>query len=216
MPEDFDHVRKGYMESRCEAAVKALDKNWFDARWFDNPEQVVAEVLKEIPKGSRIGAGGSVTLQEIGLLEELEARGEEVVYHRPGQDPEESMRVRKEAVTCQYFLSSANAVTLEGELVNRDGICNRLTGMMFGPETAFIIAGANKIVQDLPEAISRIRNVAAPANARRLGIDSPCVSKGKCVDCREHSNICRVTSIMHKQPMWTQVKVFLVAEQLGL
>ncbi len=216
MPDDFDHVRKGYMESRCAAAVKALDKNWFGARWFDNSEQLVAEVLKEIPKGSRIGAGGSVTLRETGLLEELEARGDELIYHRPEQEPEESMRVRKEAVTCPYFLCSSNAVTLEGELVNTDGIGNRITGMVFGPQVVYVVAGANKIVEDLPGAISRVRNVAAPANARRLGIDSPCVEKGRCVDCRAHSNICRVTSIMHKQPMWTQVKVFLVAEQLGL
>jgi hypothetical protein len=216
MPEDFDDVRHGYYQSRCEAAVKALEKRWFEARWFDNQERAAEAVLELIPRGSKVGAGGSVTLRETGVLELLEERGDEVVCHRPEMGFEESIEVRKEAITCPYFLCSSNSITMEGELLNTDGMGNRVAGMIFGPQTVVVLAGANKLVEDREEAFSRIRNVAAPANARRLGMDLPCVTKGRCVDCREPMNICRVTTIISLKPMWTDLKVFLVAEPLGL
>jgi len=216
MPESFDHVRQGYYESRCEAAVKALDRRWFDAKWFSNSERAVDAVLKLIPEGSRVGAGGSVTLQETGILDMLADRGDTLVYHRPEMEFEKSMSVRKEAITCPYFLCSSNAITMEGELLNTDGIGNRAAGMFFGPQTVIVLAGANKLVENREEAFSRIRNVAAPANARRLGMNVPCVEKGRCVDCREPANICRISTIIMRKPMMTDLKVYLVAEPLGL
>ena len=216
MPESFDELRHEYLESRCETAVKALRKRWFDARWFSTADRAIKATLDLIPQGSRVGAGGSVTVRESGLLEVLSERGYQLVYHQPDMAREQSMEVRKEAITCPYYLCSSNAITMEGELVNTDGIGNRLAGMMFGPEVVVVLAGANKLVEDRAEAFSRIRNVAAPANARRLGLDLPCVERGKCVDCHTPQNICRVTSIISLKPMWTDLKVFLVAEPLGL
>jgi hypothetical protein len=216
MPESFDVIRREYFESRCETAVKALEKRWFDARWFKTADDALNAVMEVIPKGSRVGAGGSVTLRETGLLERLDGRGDQLVYHQPDMEFEESMAVRREAITCQYFLCSSNAITMDGELVNTDGIGNRVAGMMFGPETVIVFAGANKLVEDRTEAFSRIRNLAAPANARRLGIDVPCVARGRCVDCRTPMNICRMTTIISLKPMCTDLKVFLIAESLGL
>lgn len=216
MAETFDVVRRGYLESRCQAAAKTLEKKWFDARWFPTVAEAVEAVLELIPEGSSVGAGGSVTLREIGILEKLHARGDEVVYHRSDMEFEQNMAARKQAIVCRYYLSSSNAITMDGELVNTDGIGNRLAGMIFGPETVVVIAGANKLVEDRAEAFSRIRNLAAPANARRLGLDVPCVKTGSCVDCASPLNICRVTSIISRKPMWTDLKVFLVAEPLGL
>ena len=215
MPESFDDVRKGHRETRCEAAVRALERGWFDARWFSTPVAAVKAVLGLIPAGSRVGAGGSVTVRETGLLEALESRGDRLVYHVPGMDRERSMAVRREAVSCPYFVCSSNAITLEGELVNTDGIGNRVGGMAFGPDTVIVLAGVNKIVADREEAFRRIKDVAAPANARRLGVDTACVKQGHCVDCRDSNNICRVTTIISLKPMWTDLKVFLVAEPLG-
>lgn len=216
MPESFDGVRQGYWESRCDAAVKALSKGWIDARWFPSSDQAVRAVLDVIPSGSRVGAGGSITIRETGLLERLDARGDQLVFHAPDMEFAESMAVRREAVSCPYYLCSSNAITLEGELVNTDGIGNRVSGMVFGPDTVVVLAGVNKIVADREEAFKRIRNVAAPANARRLGMDTPCVERGQCVDCRTPTNICRVTTIISLKPMWTDLKVFLVAQPLGL
>jgi len=215
MAESFDGVRQGYYESRCEAAVKVLEKRWFDARAFASAEAAVSAVLETIPAGSRVGAGGSVTMRETGLLEKLDKRGDQLVYHVPEMELEESMAVRKEALNCPFYLCSSNAITMEGELINTDGIGNRVAGMIFGPATVIVLAGANKIVEDRAEAFNRIRNIAAPANARRLGIDTPCVEKGRCVDCRTPMNICRVTTIISMKPMWTDLKIFLAAEPLG-
>jgi len=215
MAESFDAVREGYFRSRCEAAVKALEKRWFDARWFPTVAEATGAVMELIPKGSRVGAGGSVTLRETGLLEKLAARGDHMVFHQPDMEFEVSMAVRREALSCPYFLCSSNAITMEGELINTDGIGNRVAGMVFGPETVVVLAGVNKLVEDREEAFSRIRNVAAPANARRLNLDTPCVEKGRCVDCRTPMNICRVTTIVSLKPMCTDLKVFLVAEPLG-
>jgi hypothetical protein len=215
MPADYSNVRRSYYERRCETAVKALEKRWFDARWFSTIDRAVEAVLELIPPGSKVGAGGSVTLWESGLLDMLEERGDELFYHRPPMDFEESMAVRKEAIICPFYLCSSNAVTMEGELLNTDGMGNRVSGMIFGPATVVVIAGANKLVADREAAFTRIREVAAPANAIRYGLDLPCVKQGRCVDCREQANICRVTTIISRKPLMTDLKVFLVAEPLG-
>ena len=212
----FDEVRKGFHSSRANEAIKALSKRGFDARYFDSAGEAVEAVLDIIPAGATVGAGGSVTLQELGILERLSEAGAQVMFHGPEMDPVESLRVRKEAVGAAYFLSSSNAITMEGELVNTDGIGNRVTGMIFGPETVIVLAGVNKLVADRGEAFSRVRNVAAPANARRLGLDLPCVESGKCVDCRSPMSICRITTIISLKPIWTDLKVFLIGEPLGL
>lgn len=214
--DSFDELRGGFYASRGRAAVAKLEKRGFDARYFASGADAVDAVLETVPQGSTVGAGGSVTLRELGVLDRLTERGDATVYHRPEMEFEESMKVRGESITCTYFLCSSNAVTMKGELVNTDGIGNRVCGMIFGPRTVIVLAGVNKLVADRDEAFSRIRNVAAPANARRLGIDAPCVERGYCVDCNSPMNICRVTTIMSGRPMWTDVKVFLVGEPLGL
>jgi LUD domain len=215
MPSDYSEIRRSYYEVRCETAVKALNKRWFDARWFSTVDRAVEAVLELIPAGSMVGAGGSVTLWESGLLDMLEERGDQLFYHRPEMEFEESMAVRKEAITCPYYLCSSNAITMEGELINTDGMGNRVAGMIFGPSTVIVIAGANKLVPKRDDAITRIRDVAAPANAMRYNLDLPCVKQGRCMDCRESANICRVTTIISRKPILTDLKVFLVAEPLG-
>ncbi len=216
MAESFDDIRFSYNQSRCASAVKALVRRGFDARWFSTAGEAVDAVLEAIPTGSRVGAGGSVTLRETGTLERLQARGDNLVRHTTDMEFAESLSARRESITCPYFLCSSNAVTMDGELINTDGIGNRVAGMIFGPDTVIVLAGVNKIVADRAEALSRIRNVAAPANARRLGIDVPCVERGRCVDCKSPMNICRVTTIISLKPILTGMMVFLVAEPLGL
>ncbi|MCJ7652406.1 MAG: lactate utilization protein [Actinobacteria bacterium] len=216
MADVFDEVRKGFHTSRANEAVKGLSKRGFDARYFDSAGEAVEAVLDLIPPGSTVGAGGSVTLQELGVLERLSTRGDQVIFHRPEMDMGESLMARKEAIRAPYFLCSSNAITMEGELVNTDGIGNRVAGMIFGPETVIVMAGVNKLVADRDEAFSRVRNVAAPANALRLGLQVPCVERGRCVDCRSPMNICRITTIISMKPIWTDLKVFLIGEPLGL
>lgn len=216
MSDHFDEVRTGYHQSRCESATAALIRRGFDARWFPSVSEALGHIMSIIPADSRVGLGGSVTLNETGLPDELEARGIEVVRHSGDMDFGESLRARKEAISCPFYLCSSNAITMDGELVNTDGIGNRVAGMIFGPQTVMVLAGSNKLVEDRHAAFSRIRNVAAPANARRLGIDVPCVEKGRCVDCQSPMNICRITTIISRKPMMTDLKVLLVPQALGL
>ncbi len=213
--ENMDAVMRGHFEARCRAAAKALTKRGFDARTVASNEEAIEEALRIIPPDVAVGCGGSVTLRQIGLLEKLRERGNNVVAHEHGMDPLDALAIRKEAVTCPCFMASANAVTLEGEIMNVDGIGNRVAGTIFGPSTVVIVAGANKIVEDIQAARARIREYAAPANARRLGIPVPCVETGHCMDCASEANICRVSVIMHRPPGLTDVKVILVPEELG-
>ncbi len=211
----MDEVLFEHRAARARAAAKALTKRGFDARFVDSAEAGVREVLSIIPPDAAVGCGGSVTVRQMGLLDRLRERGNRVVAHEQGMDPMDALAIRKEAVTCPCFLASANAVTLEGEIMNVDGIGNRVAGTIFGPSTVVIVAGANKIVEDLAAARTRIREYAAPANARRLGIAVPCVEAGHCLDCASEANICRVSVIMHRPPGLTDVKVILVPEELG-
>jgi len=178
-------------------------------------EEAVAEVLSIIPPGSEVGCGGSMTVRELGLIERLRERSDTVLAHDPSMSFQETMEVRRRSLQCKFYLCSSNAITLKGELVNTDGIGNRVCGMTFGPSTVVVVAGANKLVADLDEAMARIRSVAAPANAIRYNLDTPCVKRGQCADCRSDASICRVTLITSMRPMLTDLKVILVPEDLG-
>jgi hypothetical protein len=118
-------------------------------------------------------------------------------------------------MTSDLFLGSVNAVTMNGELVNIDGAGNRVNATVFGPGKVILVAGYNKIVEDVQEAVKRVRNVAAPMNAKRLDVDVPCAKLGKCVDCSSPNRICRVVVIHERRPLLTDMLIILVGEELG-
>jgi hypothetical protein len=149
-------------------------------------------------------------------LERLEAQGNVLLNHwKPGHTQEEVIQIRKAQMTCDLFLCSANAITMNGEVVNIDGVGNRVNASVFGPGKVIMVAGYNKIVEDVPEAIKRIKNVASPLNARRLNIDVPCAKIGKCVDCNSPNRICRAVVIHERRPTLTDILIILVGEELG-
>lgn len=206
---------RGYVKARCKSAVRALREAEFDARFFEEAGQALDAVLEVVPEGAEVGCGGSWTLRQLGVIERLRERGNVVHAHEPGMDPEEALMVRRRASTSSYYLSSANAITMRGEIVNVDGIGNRVAALSFGPSTVIVLAGYNKLVPDLQAALQRIREVAAPANALRFGARTPCVETGRCMDCRSPGSICRITTIISRRPMMTDFKVFLIGEELG-
>jgi hypothetical protein len=205
----------GYVRARCNHAIENLKKHEFDARFLLTSEDAVRAVLDAIPEDAAVGSGGSWTLRQIGMYDALRARGNEVFAHDPDMSPEEAMQTRHKALASPFYLSSSNAITLKGELVNVDGMGNRVAGLSFGPATVIVIAGYNKLVPDVDAALERIREVAAPANAARYNLDTPCVKKGQCQDCSKPTRICRVTTIISRRPLVTDFKVFLVGESLG-
>ena len=212
-------AREWHEMLRVENTLSALERKGFDVQFYPTAEEALAGVLGMVPEGASVGLGGSVTLREMGLVDALEARGVEVANHwkagREGASPEEIMAIRRAHINSDVFITSTNAVTETGELVNIDGTGQRVAAMIFGPKKVVVVAGVNKIAEDLEEGLWRTSNVAAPMNARRLHPKTPCAETGECSDCVAPGRICGITTIIHRRPRKTPLTVVLVGEKLG-
>jgi hypothetical protein len=216
MKSEYNEFRFWHREKTLIEVVNALKKRDFDAEYFATIEQTNASLTKMIPPDAMIGVGGSVTVRELGIIEMLEKRGNEVVHHwKPEATKEKNREIRKKEGLADYYLTSANAITKRGDIINIDGIGNRVAHMIYGPENVIIIAGYNKIVADIDSGLTRTREIAAVINAKRVGAKTPCVETGKCIDCNAPGRICRVTTIIHYRPWQTNIKVMLLNEHLG-
>lgn len=192
--------------------VERLNLHGFIAKQVTESE-LKGEVERVIEKNSVIGVGGSMTLAELGILKSLKADGYEVISAET--DPrswEEQCALSRQA---DVMLTSSNAVTQTGVLVNIDGRGNRVANMIYGVETVIFIVGYNKICLDLPAAMERVKNVAAPKNCVRLGRKTPCAVSGKCEDCNSSDRICRATVIQERPCTATKTYVFIVDRELG-
>lgn len=195
---------------------KALEKNNFAAAYFEGREEALQYILDNIPRDAQVGVGGSSTVREIDLLSVLQEKGYDLFDHnKPGLSPQEKTAERYKQLTSDIFLTSANAITLKGELVNRDGIGNRVASMVFGPKKVIIVAGINKVVKDIEAADERIKLKAAPLNTKRHELPNPCLKTGECADCQGPDRICRITTIIHKRPPLTDIHVVIIGEDLG-
>lgn len=199
-----------------EKVVKALEKNNFQAYYVADRTAATEKALSLIPTGATVGVGGSWTLKELGIPDQLEKDGHTVYDHnKPGFTMEEANSLRRKELLCDVFISSTNAVTLDGQLVNTDGNGNRVAAMSFGPKKVVVIVGINKIVSDLDAAMERIEMYAAPINNKRLSRPNPCTVTGMCMDCQGATRICNITSILHKKPPMIEFHVIIVGEELG-
>ena len=199
-----------------EKVVKALEKNNFQAYYVATRAAAIEKVNSLIPAGATVGVGGSWTLKEMGIPEQLEKDGHEVYDHnKPGLTMEESMSLRRKELLCDVFISGTNAITLDGQLVNTDGSGNRVAAMSFGPKKVVVVVGVNKIVADLDAAMERIEMYAAPINNKRLDRPNPCTVTGTCMDCQGATRICNITTILHKKPPTIDFHVVIVGEELG-
>ncbi|MGB9681551.1 MAG: lactate utilization protein [bacterium] len=208
--------REWYKEQLLNRIVENLKSRDFDAFWFRSKEDARDKILNLIPKDARVGVGGSISIRELKVIEDLVARGNIVIHHWKAElDPEADFYTRREELLTDVFLVSSNAITMDGILVNTDGVGNRVAGMIFGPKMVIVVVGINKIVKDIEEALWRIKNVAAPINAHRLGLNTPCAKTGYCSNCTGINNICRVTTIIERKPSKTNFTVLLVSEELG-
>lgn len=198
-----------------EEVIKNLRGRFFGAELVATKEEARERILELIPSGSTVGVGGSMSVRELGVVEELKRKGHEVYDHwQKGLPASEIAEIRRRELLADVFLSSVNAVTRQGELLAVDGIGNRVGAMAFGPKKVILVVGRNKVVENLDEAFRRIKEVAAPMNARRLNLDLPC-AKGECVDCRSPGRICRIYTILAFKPQLTDLTVILVNEDLG-
>ncbi|MCX8111135.1 MAG: lactate utilization protein [Syntrophorhabdaceae bacterium] len=209
-------LKKWHNEKIIARTIKALESNFFKAKSFSNRDELLAEILEEIKPGQSIGFGGSVTIRSLGIVERIKEKNTIVLDHwKEGLEPHEIGAIRISQLTADLFLTSANAITEHGEIVNIDGVGNRVNAMTFGPKRVIVVAGINKIVPDIEAAIDRIKRVAAPMNAKRLNLPLPCAETGHCHDCNSDKRICRIISILIKKPSQTDISVYLIDEELG-
>lgn len=212
----MDKLNKWRGETLGKKTVQALEKNGFTAAYFADREEAVAHILSLVPDGASVGIGGSVTEKTLDLGGKLRGRGCTIHDHNlPDMDPEERKETRYRQLAADVFICSTNALTLAGELFNTDGIGNRVAAMIFGPKKVVVVSGTNKIVKDLAEADSRMKMCAAPKNNKRLETGNPCTEMGFCVDCRNPSRICNVTTIISRRPKLTDFHVIIIGEDLG-
>ena len=199
-----------------EKCVENLQKHSFGAHLVETVDDARELILKMIHDFETFGFGGSDTTRALGIMEELKKRGKIIYDHwQDGLSDEEDLEMRLQQGRCDCFLCSANAVAATGEVVNVDAMGNRTNGMSFGPKKVLIVAGMNKVAQDLDGALQRIREVAAPMRAKSLGMQTPCAETGFCTDCNAPQRICRITTILHRKPLRTDVSVILINRALG-
>jgi hypothetical protein len=196
------------------AVAAALKKNKFNpVLCVEKAENAIPVILDWIPPEASLEMAGSASVSQLGLLDMLRKRGNKgLEFPKPG-DPDFATpgRIRKDVL-----LTSTNAVTLDGKLVNIDGMGNRITGMIYGVKKVILLIGANKIVRNVDEAIDRVKNIISPYHAKYLGLRTPCAVTGKCHDCEAERRICNITTIISKRPPSVDFSIILTEEDLGL
>lgn len=213
---EFNEIKNWHRSQLIEGLSRNLQKREFRVQIINTTNEINNYLLKSIPAQAKVGLGGSITLRELGIDILLKERGNAVLDHwDKSLTPEQTMNIRKEQLTSDYFLTSANAVTIDGRIINIDGIGNRAAAMIFGPGHVISIISANKIAKDTDDAIARAKNFAAAMNAKRGNMDTPCAGTGRCMDCRPPKTICRVTTIIDYKPMLTDFTVILTPLELG-
>ena len=207
--------QKQYYQKRGQLLVKNLQSRHFDACYCEDRATALEAALSLIPKEASVGWGGATSAQEIGLMDALRTGGYHILDRDQCATPEERKQMMKRCLTADVFLTGANAISLDGEMVNIDGIGNRLAAIAFGPETILVIAGMNKVVDTLEDAVSRARRVAAPINLQRFPNQTPCKVTGSCADCKSADCICNQILITRNCRPAGRIKFILVGEELG-
>lgn len=203
-----------HRETLGKKVCEALKKNKFSSEYFPTAAEARSRVLEMIAPGSSVGFGGSMTISALNVAGELEKKGCTILDHGK-VPPEEKNAIRQKQLTCDCFLCSSNAVTMDGQLVNVDGTGNRVAAMIYGPKQVIVVAGYNKITSDLNSALERIEVIASPMNNKRLGYSNPCTVSGVCSDCSSDTRICNATTILHRKPTQSNIMVLVVGEDLG-
>ncbi len=194
--------------------AKALEKNRYDVKVFETKEEAVA-YLDGLFDNMVIGFGDSQTMVQMGLHDTLAAHNKVIDPYR-SVDNDDFLRIAKDALTTEVFLTSVNGLTEDGVIVNLDGTGNRVAGSLFGHKKVYFIVGKNKIAADMEQVIWRVRNIAAPQNARRLKLRTPCAVKAdKCYNCASPDRICNGLMIMMKKMNDIDMEVLLINEELG-
>ena len=207
--------KRQFYRNQAETIIKKLESRNMEGYYCETKEEAKAKFMELVGTETKsISYGGSVTVDELGLKEALEAAGHDVIRREKYTTPEEVKACYAKQAVSDVFMTSTNAITLDGELVNIDGRSNRVSLMLYGPEEVIVVAGMNKVVPDVDAGIVRTRNFAAPPNTVRLNCDTPCAKTGKCGNCLNHTICCNIV-VTRASRVQGRIKVILVGEELG-
>jgi len=204
-------------EKAAKDIIEHLRKRRMEGSFAATADQAREEILGMIPKGAVVFRCGSMTAAGMGLWEAIAGLpGVKLIDPYQAQlSKEEGLELRRQGLTADVMVASTNAITLDGKLVNLDGMGNRVAAMAFGPKKVILVVGMNKVAPDLDSAMARVKNYAAPVNAIRVGVSTPCVETGLCSDCRSPQRICNMWSIIEGHMIKDRIHVKLVGETLG-
>lgn len=201
--------------NQANTLIKKLEQRNMEAHYFATAREALDAILAIIPEGSTVANGGSMTIEEIGLLPAIKSGNYNYIDRYAPKTKEEQKECFSKTVSSDYYLMSSNAITLDGMLVNIDGAANRVACLAHGPENVIVVAGMNKITTTLDEAVDRVHNIATPANTVRLNKNTPCAQTGVCADCLSPECICCQVLITRRSMIKNRIKVFLIGEELG-
>ena len=207
---------KKYYNKRGQLLVTNLKSRHFDAYYCEDKASALAKTLELIPKGVSVCWGGAMSAQEIGLIDALKGGAYRAIDRDKAKDRAEMEVIMKQGLLADVFITGANALSMDGQMVNIDGNGNRVAPIVYGPDSIIVIAGMNKVCDSVEDAVVRARTVAAPRNKQRFPNQTPCEVTGKCADCKAEGCICnQILITRHCRPA-NRIKFIIVGEDLGL
>ncbi|GIM30284.1 membrane protein [Clostridium polyendosporum] len=205
-----------YTEKQIERTIKNLNSHNMEGYYVNNREQLFQKLKELITEGSTVGIGDSMTLFETGVIDFLKSgKFNFLDKYADGLTSDDKREIYIKNFSADTFICSTNAITESGELYNIDGNGSRVAPMIYGPKQVILVTGINKIVKNLEEAEIRVRQYAAPIDAKRLNKDTPCTKLGYCVDCKSPNRICNDFVVIRGQFIKGRIKVLIVGEILG-
>lgn len=211
----MNSVKKQHYEVLAKNLIERFKKRRFDAYYCSDKQTALKQALELIPENSSVSNGGSMSIDEIGLLNIIKNGNYNYIDRYAGTTPEDKRNSQMKSIFSDTYLMSTNAFTKDGELVNIDGLGNRVAALTFGPKSVVLIVGMNKYCEDVDNAIWRAQNIASSMNTIRLHKKTPCSVTGMCGDCYGEDSICSSIVITRRSKEVGRIKIILVGEDLG-
>ena len=202
-------------QAAAESIIKNLNQRNMEGYFCEDSTACVKKILEIMEDGAVIGWGGSQSIAECGLMDAIHNGRYTLIDRMTAKTPEESRELYARTVMADYYLMSTNAITMDGELINIDGNGNRVACLIHGPKHVIMVVGMNKLVSNVEDGYRRVRDIATPANTKRLNKNTPCFHTGRCGDCLSPDCICNQVVITRRSGHAGRIKIFFVAEDLG-
>lgn len=208
--------KQKFYNKRGELLIKNLRSRHYEAYYCETKEQALEKALELIPEGATVGWGGAMSAKQIGLMDAINNGNYNAIDRDKAPNPSARKKAMKDCLLADVFITGANALSMDGQMVNIDGNGNRVAAIVYGPESIIVIAGMNKVMDTVEAAVIRARTIAAPMNKQRFDLQTPCEVTGTCGNCKSEGCICNQILITRNSKPAGRIKMILVGEDLGL